>query len=115
MKPSNKCEYCNEVDFLEHFFVECKRLTGFWKHVTNFILQKIDVKIDPSVNQILCGIEHGEFPTVSTEKFNFINHVLLIAKMCVSKMRYGKCNYIFLLFELDISLRLTNNFLTLPI
>ena len=34
-----------------------------------------------------------------------INHVILIAKMCISKYRYGKDFDLFFLFERELSLR----------
>ena len=34
-----------------------------------------------------------------------INHVILIAKMCISKYRYGKYYDLFFLFERELSLR----------
>ena len=34
-----------------------------------------------------------------------INHVILIAKMCISKYRYGKYYALFFLFERELSLR----------
>ena len=114
VKSSNECETCKVIDFIEHFFVNCKRLNGFWDHVTNYILTNIGVKVNLSDKQILCGIVPKDYPEISIEEINFINHVLLIGKMGISKMRYGKCNNIYLIFELDIIMRATNGFLTLP-
>ena len=45
---SNKCDACDmdEIDFIEHFFFECKTINPIWKLVTTEIMLKLDTLIN---------------------------------------------------------------------
>ena len=85
IKPNNKCSNCvSEVDYLEHFFYLCPKVFEFWKEVKNDILIKIGVNIKLNVQTVLFGVIDSQ---VSKAKLEKINHILLIAKMCISKIK----------------------------
>ena len=58
---------------------------------------------------ILFGFSVETIPeNISRIKINVANHILLIAKMCVSKHRYGNSNnsnYISIIFESEFQMR----------
>ncbi len=45
IKNSNICSFCNETDFLPHFFARCRKVNNFWKYWYNWwkILTNQDV------------------------------------------------------------------------
>ena len=41
IKHSNKCDFCEERDIIEHTFFRCKRLNNFWSDIS----KQLDVKL----------------------------------------------------------------------
>ena len=82
VKDSNKCSLCpGVVDFIDHFFYECPVIKKFWNKIMQFIYYKIDVKIDINIKEVLFGLTSND---IGDDDLKCINHILLIAKMCVS-------------------------------
>ena len=106
IKNSSLCENCQKTDFIEHFFFHCNKLQGYWKHVSNTIFIKTEVRIDINETIALFGIDKtNSHIKTNSKKRTKINHILLVAKMCISKARYGKCPNAKLLFETEMHLR----------
>ena len=57
VKENSKCSYCNDVDFIEHFFFDCPIVYDFWKFIEQFILHSIDIRIKLQVTDMLFGIK----------------------------------------------------------
>ena len=57
------------------------------------------------MKDVLFGYNDGYNETENDSDVLAINHVILIAKMCISKYRYGKYYDLFFLFEGVLSLR----------
>ena len=57
VKEQNKCSYCNDVHFIEHFFFDCPIAYDFWKFIEQFILHSIDIRIKLQVTDILFGMK----------------------------------------------------------
>ena len=107
IKATDLCEVCNTRDYVEHFFVKCKKLKGFWLNVQNEILKLTDARIELTDEIILTGICKTD-RNLSEQAKNKANHIILIAKMSISKMRYRKDNYVrdvFRIFEEDMMIR----------
>ena len=105
VKPSDLCETCQVPDYIEHFFFECSSIHNFWNHVNNFIRTKVNIDFHLNKNNILMGIACSEFPSLKRKVVDFINSIILIGKLCISKFRYGKIKNLFLIFDIEISLR----------
>ena len=107
MKISNSelCEHCKVPDYIEHFFVNCKRLTGYWEHVFNIINAYSKYQFPQKQDLILLGICKEDALGASNKDLQLANHLLLLGKVCVSKMRYGEFKNIFIIFDLEWSLR----------
>jgi hypothetical protein len=43
---SNKCETCNVVDYLEHFFFYCKEIEQIWQESNAIITQKVNKRLN---------------------------------------------------------------------
>ena len=105
LRENDKCETCNQRDYIEHMFVHCNELQNFWEFVSSHIKKYTGHEIRLTTTDILFGIEYNTL-NKTREEVNIINHILLIGKMCISKFRYGKKMSLKLIFELEIELRI---------
>ena len=99
---NNKCSFC--PDKIEHFFFECPAVQLFWKKIEQYILNKLNIKIQLTIKEILFGIDK----LVYTRSYDIklINHLILIGKMCVSiyKKTKAKCP-LYVIYEREVELR----------
>ena len=105
ISTSDNCENCSTTDFIEHFFYHCSLLNGFWQHVFHIAAKETDQSIPLTEQNALFGVAKSDYPKMDQATINTYNHLILIAKMSISKRRYGKLKNIFLIFDLEISLR----------
>ena len=86
IKESNKCDFCENVDFIEHALVNCERLKDFWQNVIEWIKKELDVCI-PHDNILfkLFGLVKGDVGKCAKWKVEKANHVLIIAKFVIMK------------------------------
>jgi len=105
VRENNKCFYCNDiVDVVEHFFFHCPVIKKFWLEVEQFIRIYVEANIKLGVSDVLFGITH--FSTISKDKLKKINHIILIAKMCVSIFKKTESVYSpMTIFERQLALR----------
>ena len=90
---TNRCKYCGEVDFIEHFFVTCKRLTEYWDAVLEWINKEIGIKVANIISHKLFGITKEENKSHKIEKIEKANYVLIIAKFSIVKTNFlEQCN-----------------------
>ena len=104
IKGTELCEICGVTDFIEHMFIHCKLLKGFWKKVFQLIHNYTNENFPISDNTILFGFNY-ETHKIIKSKINTANHILLVAKMSVSKMRYGNIKNIELIFDAEMNIR----------
>ena len=91
--------------FLEHFFIDCSKLNGFWRTVFSTINTFTNYKFQENWEVILFGIDQDDKIKASTTDLKIANTIILIGKMCISKMRYGLIKDINLIFEIEWDLR----------
>ena len=72
-----------------------------WKKVEEYAYLKFDKLIKLKLMDVLFGYNETE----NSGDVLAINHVILIAKMCISKYTYGKYFDLFFLFERELRLR----------
>ena len=103
IKDSNKCDFCEEIATVEHMFYSCRDLKNFW----NVIKSKLDVIFSQRTTITLKDALFGfHFETNTSLKVNEANHLLLLAKFCISKKQAGTILQIPVLFlEHEINLR----------
>ena len=105
IKNTENCDFCNEKDFVEHYFFNCRKLVQFWKFINNFLNLKLDKKIILYDYVILLGIEQSNEKFGLTKKeMSFINNILVVAKLSIIKSKQNSLNIIFI-FENEIKLR----------
>ena len=90
LKPSENCEKCNVKDYIEHFFFHCKQIRSLWHYVKTFIINETGCIIKIDEQTALLGIDDTTHPNVNKNDISTINRILLLAKVCISKFRYGQ-------------------------
>ena len=100
---SKYCKYCkNEIDYIEHFFWYCDSINIIWKRVEEYVGLKCNTTIKLKLTDALLGYSGLEN---NSEVQLVINHVILIAKMCISKFKYSTYFNLLLLFEKEVNIR----------
>ena len=105
LRDNNRCSLCHEIDFIEHFFWRCKKLQLFWDNVKQTIFLKTDLQISLDEQAVLFGYKVDQMKLKHNKT---VNHILLIAKMCISKYRYGVKVDPICIFNNEVELRHVN-------
>ena len=101
---SNRCTYCEDnIDFIEHFFVECPKISILWSFIEGKIYSELNISMKLTAGDILLGCPRkGQ---MLSHDMRYINYLIIIGKLCISKYKYGTPVNIILLFESEIRLR----------
>ena len=102
---SNKCMWCPDTDYIEHAFFSCRKLVHFWKMVQQHILTNLNYRINITESIALFGLPKP--CAIGPHLQNQINLIILIAKLSISKFKYGKCKHLELIFETELNMRKT--------
>ena len=84
---SDQCMHCNSRDTIEHFFFLCPKLSRFWIYVENTISFHVNHRISLQWKDAILGVTSHD--SLSRQKLNLFNLILLISKLSVSKYKYG--------------------------
>ena len=100
IKETNRCTACNSGDiaYIEHFFFNCTKIHSIWTLAQNEIFKRTGTIIKIIITEALLG-----YHTTST-KAPTKNHIITLAKKCISKYRYGESFPIDIIFEQEIML-----------
>ena len=104
IKTSELCDFCGELEVIEHMLIYCPKLRGFWEMVFNIIFIRTKLRIERSNANILFGINRDSI-SGSQKHYRIINHIILIAKMCISKSRAANTNRVNFYFESELAAR----------
>ena len=86
----NRCSLCRtEIDYIEHFFFSCSIIKHIWDYITDLTQKLFNTKIKINETLVIFGIEKKSMQTLDKKQIKTLNHIILIAKMCISKYRYG--------------------------
>ena len=103
IKPTELCLECGEPETIEHFFFECFKLKNIWKEVKKLINSYIGFNIDLTWDRAILGILKLE--NASFKQIKKINLIILLAKMSISKSKYGTGADPCIIFENELLLR----------
>ena len=104
LKDSDRCDSCNQIDFIDHAFYRCEPIRMFWYYISNIISTKLNIQFTISPSQALLGLPSGNSQVTSRQR-NEINHIILIAKLCIVKSKASKNANIKVIFEQEMELR----------
>ena len=102
IRNSMLCQDCNVIDSLEHFFFSCSKIRKIWELCQNFIFSSISKHIILTENDVIFGYR---IDFLKSQEVRFINHLILITKMVISKFRYGESYDINYMFDNDVAIR----------
>ena len=97
------CGHCKTIDYTEHFFFHCKKAKILWLEVEKLIYTYTQKKIQITEKVALIGIGKDEMPNKRLRCF--INHAILVAKLSISKFKYGKKYNILTIFNNEAHIR----------
>ena len=103
IRQSELCANCNKKDSLIHFFFECSTLNKLWKQVKSIIFVETGAKFILKWEHVLLGVMSIE--GVSKSKVKQINHIILLAKLSISKAKFSNNIDPSLTFEYELSKR----------
>eukprot|EP00916_Digyalum_oweni_P019823 GHVL01033091.1.p1 GENE.GHVL01033091.1~~GHVL01033091.1.p1 ORF type:complete len:263 (-),score=26.25 GHVL01033091.1:108-896(-) len=101
LRTSNKCEVCNELDTLEHFFFSCQEVMKGWKICKDFVYKKIHVAIILNEENVFLGYFRE---SLKSDYIYSVNYCILITKMTIGKFRYGKKLDLGVLLETELNI-----------
>ena len=100
---SRNCNFCNEIDFPEHFFYSCLKVKSLWTEIQANIRKYLDVSLIIKEEHVLLGIT--SLIGVNSKTLKIINLALAIGKMVISKFKYGPKRNILEIYETDSKMR----------
>ena len=103
IRDSDLCTNCGVLDTIEHFFVECRLVRPVWLEVGRTIEQLTGRLYNLSVKEYLLGVSRGK--KLPKEVTNIINYISLIAKMVISRYKYGNHYNVICLYETELKNR----------
>ena len=105
ISKTDKCQYCNkgQLDNLVHFFVECPSIKPLWAEVSSFILKKTNKPMHITVENIILGVR--DKLRYAVKELSFINWLIAIGKLVISKFKYGPQRNLIEIFETECRLR----------
>ena len=102
LRNSNLCTDCNEVDYIEHFFFKCPKIKKVWESCEAHIVKTTNKTVKLTETDVLFGYD---VDNAKKSHILIINHLIIIAKMCIGKFRYGKSYDIQCIFENEVQIR----------
>ena len=103
---NNKCDFCGEVDSMEHAFIRCMRLNTFWTEVTRWLKRELQVTLPDNDKEKLFGLLKEEGTIEKGNRIKKANHILLIAKFSIIKAKFYERNDIKEVFEEEVGKRI---------
>ena len=104
IKPSNTCDHCGEVDFIEHMFFTCSRLKDYWQYIEYILEEILEDSISLNITSALFGIV-SKISSRNRQKLKHANHILLLAKFCIIKSMYVHTESLLYIFDYQLLLR----------
>ena len=103
IRNDDRCQFCEEVDTLSHFFVSCKISNVVWEEADKIVSVICGKPVTLSERNKIFGIlTLDNFENIHRQK---TNHIILICKRTISKFKYERVGDIKLVLENQLSFR----------
>ena len=103
IRPSINCSYCNEIDYLEHFFFSCRKVQPLWEEIKKDLQLVCGRTVNIKEEMVLCGIVRLD--GINKIKLEKVNLIIAVGRLTVSKYKYGKMRNILQIYEMEKWLR----------
>ena len=104
-EESNICNQCYVIDHVDHFFYSCEKISTIWDKVNFDISRTLNKNTSLTVSDVLFCLVYTHDKNVSNKNNIFINPFIAIAKLCISKYRYGRHPNLLFLFDHELKIR----------
>ena len=81
----NKCDYCDKIDYLEHYFYDCTSLSIFWNGLKKWWLNNLECSFNLEAKDVLFGICNA----FNDIMIDIIKYCILNAKQYIVNCRKG--------------------------
>ena len=82
LKQSNRCNFCESIDTLEHHLYQCFESKKIWDKLESWLFNHIKIKLNLKECEILFGI-----PNATNEYLELINFMIIITKWYINAQR----------------------------
>ena len=103
IKQSEECATCRVKDTLQHFFYHCASVQDVWGKVKNYFNLITGKQFSLTWDQVILGVLPSEH--IRPKIVNKLNMLILLAKLAISKSKYGTGIKPSLIFENELSFR----------
>lgn len=79
ISDSPLCKYCNEVEDINHFLIDCPHIAQFWSKINNTFKECNINKRMNSLEYILIGYK------IENKEYNIVNTILSLIGYCIYK------------------------------
>ena len=96
------CTYCNKIDDIEHYFVDCSIVQLFWKQLFNWLSHINKTVLSISNIEIIFGIINEN----NLDVLNVLNFCILFAKYFISRQKKNNSCIEFYKYQIELKNRL---------
>lgn len=82
IKENNKCNYCKEIDTIEHHLVSCPESKIIWDKLEKWIYTNINIKFNLTECEIIFGL-----PFCKESDIDLMNFLLIITKWYINSVK----------------------------
>ena len=90
IKDSPLCIFCKQVDTIQHHLYECEESLKLWNKIIDWIHQKLKIKLQFTVCEILFGLHLTEDPL-----FEMLNCIIMYVKHYINNKRSKNKSFVF--------------------
>ena len=80
IKDNNKCDYCDNIDTIEHLLFWCKRTQDFWQKTREWARNNLEASMQLTICEIIFGIT-----ITGNSSINTINFLIPTGKLFINK------------------------------
>ena len=101
IKNTPNCDYCGQIDNLEHFFFYCPDTYHFWDQIRTWFVKFGIHNINLTVLEVLFGLVN-----LQPKLYFLVNYVVLVAKSYIRNCKKNNKNLLFKIFLKELKWKL---------
>ena len=105
IRDTSACLECGDRDYIEHFFYACKLVKPLWGEVEREIQTFLIPSFRIDEKMAVLGVTKQDASGSTSKAIQKANKAILIAKLAISKFRYGKSSNLVQTYTLETMYR----------
>ena len=106
LRTSNACNYCGQLDTLEHFFFHCIYVKPIWGELERKAESLCNKYMRLTAKDAIIGI--GKDTIRDKKKINLLNNMIIIGKSAISKVKFHQKTNFLIALEHELTIRQFN-------